>query len=63
VGASSAARLAASHRLLAEVDFGVVVGAESARALELRPGQNEEPTEIVFVQVFDRVEQIAVEGH
>ncbi len=61
--ASGAARLAATHRLLAEVDFGVVVGAESTRALELRPGQNEKPTKIVLVEVFDRVEQIAVEGH
>jgi len=45
------------------MDFGVVVHAESTRALELSPGQNEEPTEIVLVEIFDRIEQITVEGH
>jgi hypothetical protein len=63
MGASSAARLPASHRLLSEMDFRVVVGTEGTRALELSPGQNEEPTQIVLVEIFDRIEQIAVEGH
>ena len=63
MGTSSAARLPTSHSLLAEMDFRVIVGAEGTRALELSPGQNEEPTQIVFVEIFDRIEQIAVKGH
>jgi hypothetical protein len=44
------------------MDFGMVV-AEGTRALQLSAGQDQEPTEIVLVEIFDRVEQIAVEGH
>lgn len=45
------------------MDFRVVVGAEGTRALQLRPGQDQKSPEIMLVEIFDRIQKIAVEGH
>ena len=63
MGTPGATRLPASHRLLPEMHFGVVVRAEGTRALKLGAGQDQQTTKIVLVEIFDRIEEIAVEGH
>jgi len=45
------------------MNLRMALGGESAGALELGPGQDEETTKVVLVQVLDRIEEIAVEGH
>lgn len=32
-------------------------------ALQLCPGEDEKPTKIVLIEFFDRIQQVAVEGH
>jgi hypothetical protein len=61
--APGAARLATSHRLLAEMDLGMVFALQCPGAVKLGAGQDQKPPKIVFVEIFDRVEQIAIEGH
>jgi hypothetical protein len=58
-----AAWFATAHCLLAESDFGMVLGAESARPLELGAGQDEEASQIVLIHFFDRVQEVTIEGH
>ena len=61
--ASGAARLAATHRLLTEMDLGMVLPDQHPRPVQLGSGQDQQTSKIVLVEIFDRVEQIAVEGH
>ncbi len=58
-----AAGLAAPNRLFAEPYSWMVVGAQSAGLLELGPGEDEEASQVMLVQILDRVEKIAVDGH
>jgi len=41
----------------------MVFSGESARLLELGPGEDEKASQVVLVQILDRVEKIAVDGH
>lgn len=41
----------------------MVVAAEGTGALKLGAGQYEKTTKVVLVEIFDRIQQIAVEGH
>jgi len=63
VGTSCATLLAAPHGLLAQVNLRMVVRAQCTHGLKLCPGENQQAPEVVLVELFDRVEQIAVEGH
>ena len=63
VGAGRAALLAALDHLLAKPHLGPIFGADHALAFELCPGQDQQTAEVVLVEVPDRVEEIAVEGH
>lgn len=63
VRTSRAALLAAPHRLLAQVNLGMVVRAQCTGGLKLCPGENQQAPEVVLVEFFDRVEQIAIERH
>jgi hypothetical protein len=45
------------------MDLRVVLPRERSRPVKLCPGQDQQATEVVLVEIFDRVEQIAVEGH
>lgn len=58
-----AAPLPASNTLLTKMDGGLGLDRETAATLQLGPGQNHESSQLVVVEVFDRVEQIAVERH
>ena len=49
--------------LLTEVHFGMVIGLQSAGALQLGPGQDEQPAQVVLIHFPHRVQEIAVEGH
>jgi len=61
--AAGATRLATADRLLAEMDLGMVVSVQGARSVQLRPGQDEQAAQIVLIEVLDRIEQVAIEGH
>jgi hypothetical protein len=45
------------------MDLRVILPLERSRPVKLCPGQYQQTTKVVLVEVFDRVEQIAVEGH
>jgi hypothetical protein len=61
--ATGAARLATAHRLLTKMDLRVIFSFERSRPVKLSPGQDQETTKVVLVEIFDRVEQVAVKGH
>jgi hypothetical protein len=45
------------------MDLGMVVSVQGARSVQLRPGQDEQAAQIVLIEVLDRIEQVAIEGH
>jgi hypothetical protein len=45
------------------MDLRVILPLERSRPVKLCPGQDQQTTKVVLVEIFDRVEQIAVEGH
>jgi hypothetical protein len=45
------------------MNLRMTLGDEGAQALELGSGQYEKTTEIVLVEILDRIQQIAVESH
>jgi hypothetical protein len=61
--AAGAPLLATADRLLTEMDLGVVLPRQGAGPMQLGPGQDEETAQVVLVEIFHRIEQIAVEGH
>ena len=63
MGAGCAAFLAALDHLFAKSHPGSIFRSNHSLAFELGASEDQEPTEIVLVQVSDRVEEIAVEGH
>ena len=52
-----------AHLLLSEVHLWLNVVGKVARALQLSFGEDQETSELMAVEIFDRIEQIAVEGH
>lgn len=58
-----AAVLSTPDHLLTQADVGISGGVDGARSLQLGPGENLKTTQTMLVQVFDRIDQIAVEGH
>src|SRR3990170_8733988 len=63
MGTSGATGLPTSDSLLAEAHLGMIVGDECAGPLQLGPGKDQEASQIMLIEVFDRVEQIAVKCH
>lgn len=63
VGALGAACLAASHHLLAHAHLGLGARLDRAASFQLGMGEDLETSKVVFIQILDRVEQIAVERH
>jgi hypothetical protein len=63
VGACGATLLAAFDHLLAQPHPGPILGGDHPVTLELGPGKDEQPAQVVLVEISDRVEQIAVKGH
>lgn len=63
VGALGAIALATADLLLAEADRRVVPGSDRPGPLKLGAGEDLEPSQIMFVEVLDRIEQVAVESH
>ena len=55
--------LTAPDLLLTQADVGLIAHFDGVRGLEVRPGENVQASQIVLVEVLDRVEKIAVEGH
>lgn len=53
----------APNLLLAQVNLRLRLVGQGTRAMELRLGEDHQTSELMVVQVFDRVQQIAVEGH
>jgi hypothetical protein len=63
VRATGAALFSASHRLLAEMYLGMIFSRQGPGPVQLGPGKDEKTPQIVLVEILDRIEQIAVEGH
>ena len=55
--------LPAPDTLLAQLHLGMILCGQSSRPLKLCPGQDEKTAKVVLVQIPDRVQQVAVEGH
>jgi len=63
MGAGRATLLSALDHLFAQPDLGPILRTDRSLSLELGAGQDQKTTEVVLVEVPDRVEQVAVEGH
>ena len=63
MGALGAAAFATSHQLLTEAHIGLKTRFDCPGALQLGPRQDLETPEVVLIELFDRVEEIAVERH
>lgn len=63
VWAFGASLLSAPDHLLSHVHLWLAPPADRSRTLELSSREDLKTTQIVLVQFFDRIEQIAVEGH
>jgi hypothetical protein len=61
--AFGATRFAASHLLLAKVYLRLLILGEGPGAVELRLGEDHEAAQLMVVEIPDRIQQIAVEGH
>ncbi|HEY5891110.1 MAG TPA: hypothetical protein VIW94_10465 [Acidimicrobiia bacterium] len=60
MGTLGATTLPAPDRLLAKVDLGVLVDLQGAAPVELGLGEDHQTTQLVVVEFFYRVQQIAV---
>lgn len=61
--ALGATHLPATDFLLTEMHFRFDFGIHRTRPLELSPGEYVESAQLVVVEFFDRIEEVAVEGH
>lgn len=63
MGTLGATTFAASDRLLTKVNLRVLVDLQRTTPVELGLGEDHQTTQLVVVEFFHRVQQIAVEGH
>ncbi len=63
MGTRVASRFSAPNRLLAQPNPRMILGSESTRLLQLGPGEDQKASQIVLIQILDRIEKIAVESH
>lgn len=63
VGAAGAGGFTAFDRLLAEAHGNVLVGGHDTRSLEMGTSEDDEPTQFVFVEFTNGIQEIAIESH
>jgi hypothetical protein len=63
MGTFGAPSLTAPDLLLSQMDRWFMLCRKCPRTMKLSLGEDHQTTQFVIVEIFDRVQQIAVEGH